>query len=362
MQYKAIFFFFNLFIFASCGSDTSSNETENCIITALNTTYGYTDLLDGIPSNLFTALTEQPNTLGALGRNKEGYFHVRFQLNITRLTDYAIQFESTEALTSFIKSVEYAFSFQKPEGDFQFSAPNYLLNSPDYMPPSEAALASGTAFFAYSLGISLQSIMESKWYQTASFLEPIRQQIEALKPKIESMLSYLKKNKDILYMVDSKAPNRLLFNAIAFYSLGRYLHQIDTQDIGLGFANKAMAQRDVDLGYFIEGGGWDSSYNGVALQLGLEFFSLIPTTDLTTKSRLQEALSCAAAWQKSRILASGEISTEGNTRVFPGGETFLGNEKGVDVIKTVRAFFYMSKLSGLSEYDLVAKKIVNHYQ
>ena len=74
------------------------------------------------------------------------------------------------------------------------------------------------------------------------------------------------------------------------------------------------------------------------------------------------ALSCATNWQSSRILSNGEISTYGNTRVHPGGEEFLGNEKGVDVIKTVKAFFYMSSLSNDNQYKLLAEKVIEHYQ
>ena len=124
-----------------------------------------------------------------------------------------------------------------------------------------------------------------------------------------------------------------------------------------------MIQRNDTVGYFIEGGGWDSSYNGVAIKLGFELFTLIPNDSVQiVKDELEKAVTCATDWQKSRILATGEISTEGNTRVFPGGEEFLGNEKSVDVIKTVKALYYMATLSDKNEYELLALKVIENYE
>lgn len=107
----------------------------------------------------------------------------------------------------------------------------------------------------------------------------------------------------------------------------------------------------------------DSSYNGVAIKLGFELYTLFKDQSaFTLKNELEKAMSCATDWQASRVLPSGEISTEGNTRVFPGGEAFLNNEKGVDVIKTVQAFFYMNSLANDTRYRVLAEKIMAYYQ
>ncbi len=92
---------------------------------------------------------------------------------------------------------------------------------------------------------------------------------------------------------------------------------------------RALSQRDAARGYFIEGGGWDSSYNGVAAKLALELFTLLPSDPAPPIRReLEIASSCAMNWQKSRILTSGEISTEGNTRGFSGWRSVSGQRKG----------------------------------
>jgi len=97
--------------------------------------------------------------------------------------------------------------------------------------------------------------------------------------------------------------------------------------------------------------------------LGFELFTLITiNSENLSKNEIEKIVSCATDWQKSRVLSTGEISTAGNTRVFSGGEEFLGNEKGVDVIKTVKAFFYMNTLSNENQYESLAQKIIEYYQ
>lgn len=351
-----------LFFFTSCSKDNKEIEINSCTVTNLNGLLKYNDLVLNIQENLIIAVTEQPNALGALGRNKEGYFHVRFQLKMSKLTDYAIRLQSEEAIQEYVNNLNYSFSHQNPEGDFQFIAPPELLNLPDYQPPSESDLASATAFFAYSLGISLHSLTQSEWYNNSTSIDILKQNITDLNPNIQNMLNYLKNSAELLRTADANAPNRLFFNAISFFSLGTYLNDQESKNIGIQFAQEALSQRNIEAGYFIESDGWDSSYNGVAIKLGFEFFTLLDNTiNQPLKYELEIAISCATDWQKSRILITGEISTEGNTRVFPGGESFLGNEKEVDVLKTVWAFFYMSTLANDNDFEQLGLKTLDYY-
>jgi len=350
------------FCFLSCNNKIEEIKIDNCVSTDLNNSLLYNDLVFNIQENLIIATTEQPNDLGALGRNKNGYFHVRFQFSMSKLTDYAIKFQSEEAIQEYVNNLNYSFSYQNTAGDFQFIPPNDMLNSPDYQPPTEGDLASGTAFFAYSLGVSLNTLIQSEWYENSTSIDILKQNITDLNLNIQNMLNYLKNNYQLLKIIDANAPNRLLFDAIAFYSLGIYLNDQEAKNIGIEFAQEALTQRNIEAGYFIESNGWDSSYNGVAIKLGFELFTLINRTiDQPIKDELGIAISCATDWQKSRILSTGEISTEGNTRVFPGGETFLGNEKQVDVLKTVWAFFYMNTLTNNNDFEQLGLKILDYY-
>ncbi len=319
----------------------------------------YNDLILRIGQTKLSQGVEQPSSDGALGRNKDGYFHVRFQINMTSLSDFAVVSERHDALQHLLNTIKFSFDRQLTDGSFEFSPPDELVNSPSYSPPVTGDLESGTAFYVSSLGLSLLSLQSSDWFVSSQEIQPVREQIESLKPSFEKALDYLIGKKDILKQYDAKAPNRLLFDALAYYSLGKYLSRTDAQNIAFEFIGLALDLVDTDQGYFIEGGGWDSSYNGVAIKLAMELFSLIE--DAGQKEKLSNAIIPATTWQISRIKESGEVSTEGNTRVYEGGESFLGEEKGVDYVKIVRALYYFGSLTDSPEIIGLGDKVLTFY-
>ena len=352
---KSVLFIFLLFLVFSCTKDETSTQVE------LNNSILYIDLIQGISTNVLEFTTEFPDADGALGRNKNGYFHARFQLGISELLDYAIVFNSSSSVKQFLKSLEYCFLHQEQEGGFELIVPEEYLTNPEFEYPSKADLVSANAFIAYSLGISiinsynLASVLSNQDYQI------FNECINSYNSKLELLLDYLIVNKSLLLNNDENAPNRLLFNAVAFYSLGDFLNSEIAKNTAIEFLNNALSQRDENAGYFIEGGGWDSSYNGVALKLAMEMYVLMNDNE-NLKKELENAIIGAVEWQKSRVLNTGEISTEGNTRVYPGGESFIGTEKEVDVEKTLRAFYYMANLSGDKSYKQLADNIYGYYK
>ena len=360
MLRPVILFTISLCLFSCKNEDLDSIEPS--LVQDLDSSLNYNDLVDQMNEEVVALFVEEPDDSGAMGRNRNGYFHVRFQVGMTKVSDYAVKFNSEEALSAYLKNLNYSFSHQTEEGDFEYVIPDNLQQTNGYQPPSENDLASGVAFFAYSLGISLNSLIQSDWFNNSGGLQSARETLNGYDNSISDVLGYLKRSKRLLLDVDQKAPNRLLFNAIAFYSLGSYVGDKEAQEIGLDFARLALSQVDSLEGYFIEGGGWDSSYNGVATMLSFELFTLLAQNNqLEELPSLGQIIARAAYWQSTRVLNSGEISTEGNTRVYPGGEEFLGNEKGVDVLKTVKSFFYMSILSGDDTYQKLARRVIEFY-
>jgi len=356
---KLIFLVVTLF---SCCCESDSN-TDN--IQPLNAPYqivnylSYNDLVLQIGQEKLAQGVEQPGSDGALGRNKEGYFHVRFQINMTSISDFAVVTERVDALQYLKNTIGYSFNKQLEDGSFEFSPPDKLLNSPNYSPPVTGDLESGTAFFASSLGLSLLTLQNSNWFLSSKETEVIREKIEFFKPSIEKTLDYLLNKKNILKQYDAQAPNRLLFDALAFYSIGKYLSRTDAQCVAFEFIESALNLTDTEQGYFIEGEGWDSSYNGVAIKLAMELFSIID--DAEQKNKLSKVIIKATTWQISRINEKGMVSTEGNTRVYEGGETFLGEEKGVDYVKIVRAFYYFGNLTDTPDIIQLGDKVLDYY-
>ena len=135
--------FLSILPICSCSQESIQTDAEIERLHALS----YAELIQNLPKDWLEKVVEQPSSEGALGRNKEAYFHVRFQLSMPRITNYAIALESSRALGEYVKSLHYAFSHQKESGDFEFIAPQELKNNPDYQEPSAGDLASGTAFF-----------------------------------------------------------------------------------------------------------------------------------------------------------------------------------------------------------------------
>lgn len=310
-----------------------------------------------LPGELVNSLTEAPDVLGALGRNKAGYFHVRFQLTLASNAAYAIFFTDDRALLEVANSIDYSFSFQKPGGDFEIRVPGSLQA---LGPPSEADLAGGTAFFGAALGTALVLLQQSPWYQGLSNTGDGKLRIQNNTARVQRMLTWLLAQEFLLQTIDARAANRLFWNARCFYSLGEYLNDNRARAAGLRFLAQALALQD-NIGFFRENDGFDSSYNAVSLFNGLQVFALLPAG--ADQQKLGDALLRAAAWQRARVLPTGEIDTRGNTRVFPGGEAFLGEEKSVAAKDAVLAFYWLHNLAAQPEdFKEIAERVKRFYE
>lgn len=338
----------------ACEQGHDDHEDPECFNTAF-TAVSYQELIQDLDPEFLSATIELPNEKGALGRNKDAYFHARFQFNQTRLADYAVSTQNEAALDAFVQSMEFAFAHQLSNGDFEMVVPESVQSTSGTSPFDQSDQVSATSFYGYSLGMALVALENSTWFQ--SLESEVRNKINALKPSIALLLNFLKSHQGILMEKDRHAPNRLLINACALYSLGSYLDDQQAKELAIAYVNAAIKQAHPD-GYFIEGGGWDSSYNGVALKVGMELMT-IATNEVN--EMLGQHISCATRWQSSRILPTGEISSEGNTRVYPGGEDFLGSEKEIDVEKTIRALFYFGSMTDDPYFTELANKVVSFY-
>ncbi|MFY0689341.1 MAG: hypothetical protein JXQ90_19375 [Cyclobacteriaceae bacterium] len=339
----------------SCRKDDHVMNMD-CHAVTLPQSVDYEEMMEAIDIKLLEKSVKRPDSDGALERNQEGYFSVRFQLGMVRLVDYALRTNSIEALELFEQNLDYSFSHQDETGGFFLHVPNEL-GAAGYV-PSQGDSVSAVAFFAYAVALSYNALFSSEWFLESADASSHPQMLEAYDENLKNMLNHLLERQEILRSADAEAPNRLLFDAVAIYGLGNYLDDSEAKLTGIVFLEMALDQLSPD-GYFIEGGGWDSSYNGVALMIGWELWSILEES--VEKEVLGSNLICAAEWQTSRISPTGEMSTEGNTRVYPGGESFLDKEKQVDVEKTIRALYYMSRLTGDDSYRQVADKVVGFY-
>lgn len=318
----------------------------------------YGNRIASLPINTAKKLAEAniPNAVGAIGRNQSAYFHVRFQRGMHHVADYALVSGQAFVVDRFLAAVEYSMNNQLPTGDFKLVIPDSLK---DQGKPGIADRASGVAFFVSSLGLGIHALETNDWFKNSAKFTEHRQRLAKLKPKLQLTLDYLLKHKAYLEAADKHAPNRLLFDALAFETLGRILMNNEAILVASSFVAMAIEQVNEHDGYFIEGGGFDSSYNAVAVALTLRLL-MIDHHETGLRSICVNAI----RWQKSRILASGEVLTEGNTRVHPGrsGESFLGRKKDVDIGHVVEAFMLASQaLSDTDSYS-TAQKVISYYE
>ena len=300
------------------------------------------------------ATSNQTDAAGALDRNKTAYFHVRFQMGISPLADYAVDAQNSTALEMVVRAIEYSFKYQMADGDFQLVIPPDLINT---AVATEGDKVSGIAFFYSALGSGLLALQENSGYQAQL---SSKQRIEILIPQYQLTLNFLKSKATILKQIDANAPNRLLLDALAFYSMGQYLNDKNAMSIGIDFANLALAKKQPE-GYFLEGTGYDSSYQGVGIAIGFRLLSVLKS-DEPIRQILYNNLACATRWEMTRLKPNGEINTQGNSRVYAGGETFLGKEKQVAYTSVIVALWNMYYYSGKEEYNDVANMVLAFYQ
>ena len=299
------------------------------------------------------ATSNQTDASGALDRNKTAYFHVRFQMSISPLADYAVDAQNSTALEMVVRAIEYSFRYQNPDGDFLLVVPSDLANTGTV---TEGDKISGIAFFYSALGAGLLALQENSGYQAQL---AVKKRIEILVPQYQLSLNFLKSKTALLKQIDADAPNRLFFDAVAFYSMGKYLNDPEAMNTGIDFANLALSKKQPP-GYFLEGNGFDSSYQGVGLAMGFRLLSILKS-DEPIRQMLYTNLACAARWEMTRIKPTGEIATEGNSRVYSGGETFLGKEKQVAYTSVMIALWNMYYYSGKEEYNVFAEKVLSFY-
>lgn len=345
-----------LVILSACHHDkTGKEDLPSCIIHPCLKFLTQNEMTAAFRNDIIEKLatSSQTDATGALDRNKTAYFHVRFQMGISPLADYAIDAQNGTALEMAVRAIEYSFRYQKPDGDFQLMIPSDLAATAT---ATEGDRVSGIAFFYSALGSGLLALQDNAGYQAQT---ATKRRVENLIPQYQLSLDYLKSKAELLKQIDANAPNRLFFDALAFYSMGKYLNDNGAMKTGTDFASLAMAKK-MPEGYYLEGSGYDSSYQGVGLAIGFKLLSILKS-DEPLRQSLYDNLACATHWETTRIKQTGEISMEGNSRVYSGGETFLGQEKGMAYSSVLKALWNMYYLTGKEEYNILANKVLEFY-
>ncbi len=290
---------------------------------------------------------------GALSENIPNYISVRFQNAIYYLVASAVENEEVAALDKFFKVAEYSFSFQEEDGGFNFIQPDNISKK-----PTKQDLLSGSIFFLSTFSISLVLLSQSEWFNTLPENRQYTERIESYKIKLSKALNKIISDKQDLIDYDKIYSNRLFFDALAFIASSKIIitDSLNYFNIGKEFLEMGLKNQEKD-GYFLEKDGFDSSYQGVSLNLLYFIYSLNSTDSLCQNIQLGQK------WLATRINETGEVILEGNSRV--GGnanESFLGETKTVAAKDVGSSFFTYGLLTGDENSINIANLIKNFYK
>lgn len=289
-------------------------------------------MLAAMPREIIDALagSGRPDKSGLVGTNRrEGWIHAALQRGAMLMLSVGAARGDKAVAEDAWRAIDTAFARQKPEGNFE-------SGSFQGRTQSRGDDLSGTAFWLSELCEALLVVRESP------LANHFKARIDALLPKIQSAARWLAAGEAELARGDSKAPNRLFFDAKAFGFAALLTHDESLMPVSKRFIAAGLKMQR-ENGAFDERGGGDTSYQAVNL-LKLQVLAMhLP--DL----RIEDVVARGMKWELERMLPSGEVSTAENTRVRPGGETFLGHEKSVNYGEVVLALLYYSASTGDNE-------------
>jgi hypothetical protein len=302
------------------------------LVVSASAQVNHAELLKKIPEEFLPFIgADMPNQDGFVGRNRSGFKSIALQRGATLALAMAAVRGDRKRAEDCWRAVDVTFAHQKEAGDFG-------------EPPTSVS------FWLCELCRSLLVVQQSP------LATNYQDRIADLLPKIRKAAGWLATQQTALIMADGKnTPNRLFFSAEAFSFAGILLKDEKLITFGKNFlARGMMFFRDAD-GVFLEKGGGDSSYQAVNLLRLQEIVIHFPDP------RLEAAIRKGMNWELTRIAPDGTVSIEGNTRVHPGGEKFMGTEKQVNVGEITLALLYFHLRTDDADALAAAQRIRGHY-
>ncbi|MBC5799366.1 MAG: hypothetical protein GIW94_05255 [Candidatus Eremiobacteraeota bacterium] len=252
-----------------------------------------------------------PDADGAMESNKTGYINVLFQYHTFGLLPLALLHKNIRYTDAMLRTAEYAFRHQRPDGSFDYSESNGTFTTKNKAGPLSAA--SSATFFLSDLGHTLLLLPQDPWFARSPECAGFRARLEKIRSKVGISLQWLLTQRAILAM-DRAASNRTIAHALAYYFPGRAVGNADAMAAGRSIFRSALDAVTPD-GVFIEAGGFDSSYQAFnVLQCEWMYLNLAPA-DADLRESTWSVIRRGIGRERPSVTSSGEISTAGNTRI-----------------------------------------------
>lgn len=264
-----------------------------------------------------------PNAQGLSGANKRygRMVSARFQMGTGLLARFGVERGDEALATAGLLGIETGLASVDSGGVVVSEVPpDAPLGS--VLKPQD--VASAASFF---LGDACQGL---RALEGAPSTWGVSTRVAAARQTVARAVTWLDTQETVLQQGDASAPNRLLFDARAFSSCGAFVGSSRLATAGR-FIDLAVALQRQD-GVFLEGGGADTSYQGVAVAIGSDLLADEPTHCASLRAPVLRA----ALWLGGRVDSKGRLDSTGNTRTCSGGESFLGRPKDLDLSHTLR--------------------------
>ncbi len=246
--------------------------------------------------------------------------------------------KDSSAIDAGLKAFEWGFNHQLADGSFD---------------KTDDAFHS-TSFFVEAVARSLLLLQQSPY-------------ADAYKSKIET--ESVMANRAALWMIQSDVLSKGK-RGNAPYTHRRYLVAAAlgltgklTNDAALVQASREFIQEGIALqrddGANPEKGGYDSSYHAVGLDYAERWY--IYLSDDAMAPAVRAMIERGLAWEETRVLASGQVSTDGNTRTA-GQETGRnGAVKTVSYTSVITAFGRWGMLTADPHWTDLATRVSKYY-
>jgi hypothetical protein len=293
-------------------------------------------LLEKMPADLLRYTGgARPNADGLVGHNQEGFRSPAFQCGAMHSMIRAVVRRDRQAIDEGWRAIAAAFREQTEPGGF--GRPGAPHGGP-----------SAAAFWLAELDQAVLVLQQS------DLAAKYQDRIDAMKPKILRAARWLAepRHQQRLQRDDADAPNRLLFDALAYGLSGVLGNDDSLKQTGRRFVDLAMGRRRQSDGVFLEKGGADSSYQATAT-LKLQVWTLY-----FPDKKLDSAVEQAVRWELGRIGPDGQVSVAGNTRTGLGQEQWQGHDKDVNLSEVTLCLLYYFARTDDRDSLAAARRIV----
>lgn len=292
---------------------------------------------------------------GLIGRNRKWgkLYAARFQMGAGQALRLALIKDNAAAADRALLALRVGLSTVEDTGVMQARVPEEIAKG---RAPDLPDLLSGAAFFLSDACPALAALDAHP--QRARLIS--EQELEDDKARIARSLAWLAENHSLLKRADERAPNRLLFDALALHSCGQWVGDRDAVQQADTFVGAALQEYSRQEHYFIEGGGYDTSYQAVSIHVGLDL--LLNGYAGAHRAPLEKALREAAIWLAGKIDAEGKVESAHNTRTCGGGEAFMGEPKQLSVTSVFTAMAYAGAYFDAAPLTDAATRVVHWAQ